>query len=320
MPDLAEREIAAVEGVALSREEQTALLQRLAYWMIRNAQVQAERDEVVAMLDEWLAAMPQVRRQGDAEQVFTHLLIPSGLRREPVPGYVDFVHRTFQDHLGAKAAVESRDFGVLARNAHDDQWDDVVRMAVGHARVAERGRLLRQLLRRADRVKRHRERLVLLAAACLEHAPELDPEVRAEVERRTGELVPPKSARQAESLAKAGELVVELLPGPDGLSDEEAAAVIRTARLVGGDAALRVIARFRGDQRPRIRAEWGWAWSSFDAAEYFEKVLRGQVRPDHTVLFETAEQLAYRPRLPELTSAQVAGDHGIPEAVLEHTR
>ncbi|MEV5319001.1 NACHT domain-containing protein [Streptomyces sp. NPDC052687] len=314
-----EREITAVEGVVLSREEQTALLQRLAYWMIRNAQIQAERDEVVGMLDEWLAAMPQVRRQGDAEQVFTHLLIRSGLLREPVPGYVDFVHRTFQDYLGAKAAVEARDFGVLARNAHDDQWDDVVRMAVGHARVAERGSLLRQLLRRADRTKRHRERLVLLAAACLEHAPELDPEVRAEVERRTGELVPPRNAQQAESLAKAGELVLELLPGPDGLSDEEAAAVVRTARLVGGDAALRVIARFRGDQRPRVRAEWAWAWPSFDTAEYFETMLRGQVGPDLTVPFETAEQLAYLPLLPELTSAQLVGDHGIPEAVLEHT-
>ncbi|WP_442818488.1 NACHT domain-containing protein [Streptomyces sp. NBC_01320] len=138
-----EREITSVEGVSLSRDELTALLQRLAYWLIRNGQAEAAQDEVVAMLDEWLAAMPQVREQGDAGQVFSHLLIRSGLLREPVPGYVDFVHRTFQDYLGAKAAVEARDFGVLVRNAHDDQWDDVVRMAVGHARVEERTRFRR---------------------------------------------------------------------------------------------------------------------------------------------------------------------------------
>ncbi|MGW6601351.1 NACHT domain-containing protein [Streptomyces sp. NPDC055036] len=135
-----EREVVGVEGVDLTRDEQTALLQRLAYWLIR-----------------------------------------SGLLREPVPGAVGFVHRTFQDYLGAKAAVEARDFGVLVRNAHDDQWDDVVRMAVGHARTDERVRLLRQLLRRADKVQRHRNRLVLLAAASLEHAPELDPAIRAEI-------------------------------------------------------------------------------------------------------------------------------------------
>ncbi|WP_437109772.1 hypothetical protein [Streptomyces scopuliridis] len=36
-----------VEGVDLTRDEQTALLQRLAYWLIRNGQVKAGRDEAV---------------------------------------------------------------------------------------------------------------------------------------------------------------------------------------------------------------------------------------------------------------------------------
>jgi predicted NACHT family NTPase len=117
------------------------LRQRTEDWLIRNGQVEADRDDAVEMLDEWLDAMPQVRAQGSTKQVFSHLLIRSGLR-EPAPGVVDFVHRTFQDYLGARAAVEARDFGVLVRNAHDDTWDDVVRMAVGHARPDERARLL----------------------------------------------------------------------------------------------------------------------------------------------------------------------------------
>ncbi|MEU6824326.1 NACHT domain-containing protein [Streptomyces atriruber] len=314
----AEREVPSAEGVSLSLGEQTALLQRLAYWMIRNAQVEADRGEVVAMLDEWLAAMPQVRAQGDAEQIFTHLLIRSGLLREPVPGSVDFVHRTFQDYLGAKAAVEARDFGVLVRNAHDDQWDDVVRMAVGHARVEERGRLLHQLLRRADKARRHRERLVLLAAASLEHAPELDPQVRREAEERTAELMPPQTDTQSVALAKAGELVLELLPGPEGLSDRQAAAVVRTAQLVGGDAGLAVISRFRSDRRGRVRSALGYAWSAFDPREYFEAVLRGTVKAREIVPMSTAEELELLPLLPELTHLGLIGDHGIPDAVLRH--
>lgn len=314
-----EREIASVEGVVLSRDEQTALLQRLAYWLIRNGQVEASRDEVVALLDEWLAAMPQVREQGDAEQVFTHLLIRSGLLREPVAGYVDFVHRTFQDYLGAKAAVEARDFGVLVRNAHDDQWDDVVRMAVGHARVEERGRLLRQLLRRADKVRRHRERLVLLAAASLEHAPELDPVVRGEVEERTAELMPPRTTRQAESLARVGELVVELLPGPEATTDREAAAVVHTVGQIGGDAALGVVARFRDDDRPRVRSALDAAWQRFDVVEYFERVLEGTVTAGQMLNMRDAESVALLPRLPQLTELNLIGDHGIPPVVLRHS-
>ena len=314
-----EREITSVEGIVLSREEQAALLQRLAYWLIRNGQAEAARDEAVTMLDEWLAAMPHVREQGDAAQIFTHLLIRSGLLREPLPGYIDFVHRTFQDYLGAKAAVEARDFGVLVRNAHDDQWDDVVRMAVGHARVDERVRLLRQLLRRADRTPRYRQRLVLLAAASLEHAPELDPAVRQEVQDRAATLVPPRSDAEAEQLAKAGELVLELLPGPDGLDSGTASAVVKTAALIGGDAALAVIERFRADTRSAVTAELAAAWSSFDAREYVDKVLSA-VTPGIYVTVSTDTQLAELPRLPQLKHIWLKGFQGFPPEVLEHAR
>ena len=302
-----EREILAVEGVTLTRDEQTALLQRLAYWLIRNGQVEAARDEAVEMVGEWLAAMPQV--QGDADQVFTHLLIRSGLLREPMAGAVDFVHRTFQDYLGAKAAVEARDFGVLVRNAHDDQWDDVVRMAVGHARVDERGGLLRKLLRRADRAPRLRHRLVLLAAACLEHAPELDPAVRAEVEARTAELLPPRDTRDAEALAKAGELVLELLPGAEGLDERTAAAVVRTAALIEGDAAFEVISRFREDSRPDVAFEVSRAWGAFDSGAYAEAVLSAQTWSNSFLYVRTSEQLRALRYVPWARRVHVRSDH-----------
>ncbi|MEU0271167.1 NACHT domain-containing protein [Streptomyces sp. NPDC006307] len=302
-----EREIGCVEGVSLSREEQTALLQRLAYWLVRNGQAEAARAEAVEMVGEWLTAMPQVTAGPDA--VFAHLLIRSGLLREPVPGSVDFVHRTFQDYLGAKAAVESRDFGVLVRHAHDDQWDDVVRMAVGHARVEERARLLRQLLKRADRAPRLRHRLVLLAAACLEHAPELDPAVRAEVETRARELVPPRSLADAQELAKVGELVLELLPGPEGLEEEEAAAVVRTAALVGGEAGLEVVARFREDGRFAVEDQVSDAWGQFDTEVYARRVLSAGRWDPVYVRVRTPEQFAALRHVPHARSVSVGGPH-----------
>ncbi|MEU9099449.1 NACHT domain-containing protein [Streptomyces sp. NPDC048361] len=312
-----EREITGVEGVTLTRDEQTALLQRLAYWLIRNGLAEADRDEATSMVTEWLAAMPQVT--GEPGQVFAHLLIRSGLLREPMPGSVGFVHRTFQDYLGAKAAVEERDFGVLVRNAHDDTWDDVVRMAVGHARVGERARLLRQLLRRADHAPRLRHRLVLLAAACLEHAPELDPAVRADVESRARELMPPRTWDEAEALAKVGQLVLELLPGPEGLSEDEAACVVRTAGLVGGEAALGVIRRFRRDARPPVRVQLGVAWSSFETGTYVKEVLADA--PAWTTSYvpvRSAEQLAEVPRLHHLKLISLEGDLPLSEDLLTH--
>ncbi len=304
-----EREIAGVEGVDLTRDEQMLLLQRLAYWLIRNGQTEATCAEAIEMIDGWMTAMPHVRAQGDAQAVFNHLLNRSGLLLEPIPGSVNFVHRTFQDYLGSKEAVETRDFGLLVRNAHDDQWDDVVRMAVGHARVEERTRLLRQLLRRADRVKGHRQRLVLLAAACLEHAPELDPTLREDVEARTADLLPPRNDEDAESLAKAGELVLELLPGPDGLDEDAAAAVVRTAGLIKGDAAFALISQFREDHRPDVAFKVGQAWGSFETEPYAQEILAACPWDNTQLQVESAEQLAALRHIPEVQRLLVRGPH-----------
>ncbi|MEE1743466.1 NACHT domain-containing protein [Streptomyces sp. JV184] len=303
-----EREIVGVEGVDLTREEQTALLQRLAYWLIRNGQAEADREEAVAMVAEWLRAMPQVR--GTAEQVFSHLLIRSGLLREPAPGAVDFVHRTFQDYLGAKAAVEARDFGVLVKHAHDDQWHDVVQMAVGHARADERARMLRQLLKRAGQTRKHRHRLVLLAAASLEHAPELDPAVRAEVQRQTAELLPPRTKAEAEALAGVGELVLGLLPGPEEVEGEYAAGcVVLTAALVGGEAAYEVIKGYRGDERGWVAFQLSDAWGSFDTDDYAREVLAAGTWDKASVSAASTDQVAALRYVPEARGVLLQGDH-----------
>ncbi|MFB6814307.1 NACHT domain-containing protein [Streptomyces sp. NPDC056347] len=302
-----ERDIAGVEGVDLTREEQTALLQRLAYWLIRNGQAEADRAEAQEMVAEWLTAMTQVR--GDAEEVFAHLLIRSGLLREPAPGAVGFVHRTFQDYLGAKAAVEARDFGVLVQHGHDDQWHDVVQMAVGHARADERAKLLRQLLKRAARTKKHRSRLVLLAAAALDHAPELDPAVRAEVQERTAELLPPRTQEEAEALAEVGELVLGLLPGPEEVEGEYAAGyVVRTAALVGGEAAFEVIKGYREDERVWVADEVSHAWISFDPDDYAREVLTARAWDETYLYVKNDGQLAALPHVPEARSVHLRGD------------
>ncbi|WP_199884388.1 NACHT domain-containing protein [Streptomyces sp. CB02488] len=302
-----EREIVNVEGVDLTREEQTALLQRLAYWLIRNGQLQADRAEAVAKTAQWLRAMPQVR--GSAEQVFSHLLIRSGLLREPVPGVVDFVHRTFLDYLGAKAAVEARDFGMLVRNAHDDGWDDVVQMAVGHARSDERVSLLRKLLRRADQEPEQEHRLVLLAAASLEHAPELDPDVRREVADRTGGMLPPLTPKDVEALAKVGELVLGLLPGPDEVDGYEAAAIVRTAAQITGDAAYEVVARFRDDGRWQVVPAVSEAWSSFDADLYARDIMAAGSWDDAYAYVQTTAQLGALRHIPRAGRINLRGDH-----------
>lgn len=303
-----ERSVTVPDGLRLPKDTQIQLLQRLAHWMIRNGRTEMERDDAVAQLDRHLART--ARLDAAPGELFRHLLDRSGVLREPAEGRVDFVHRTFQDYLGAKAAVEEGDFPLLLDNAHKDEWEDVIRMAVAHARPAERARLLRGLVARVPGDGAgggpHREqggaegesgrvpqterepgreqeperesggsvRNLLLAAACLEQATELHPRVRAEVAARTSRLFPPRSMAAARHVADVGgPMLLGLLPGPEGLTDAEATCTVVAASRTGTDAALPVLARYRDHPSLGLRRQLVWAWHRFDTGEYAREII-----------------------------------------------
>ncbi|MGW3494075.1 NACHT domain-containing protein [Streptomyces sp. NPDC001020] len=262
------------DGIHLTETPQIQLLQRLAYWLIRNNQSEMDRERAERIIADALPSLPSAAAQGDAGQILRHLLVRSGLLREPALGTVEFVHRTFQDHLGAKAAVEDGDLGLLVRGAADEQWADVIRMAVAHARPRERAELLTGLNESADRTQGAAgTRIRLLALASLEQATELDPRIRTRVEAHAAALIPPRTTAEARALAEAGPLVLELLPGPEGLTDAEARAVVITASLIGTDAAIAVLARFRSHPALSVRAQLTWTWHRFDTERYAEEVI-----------------------------------------------
>ncbi|MFE9637356.1 NACHT domain-containing protein [Streptomyces sp. NPDC006463] len=183
----AERGIGAFEGIRINEHESVQLLQILAHWLTRNFRAETDTATAAQVLTRVLAAIPTVSAQGNAEQILRHLLIRSGVLREAAVGQLAFIHRSFQDYLAARAAVEAADFGVLVGMAHDESWENVVRMATGHARPSERATLLQGLVDRGDQEEDFREQLHQLAASCLEYATELSPGVREMVLRRAPE-------------------------------------------------------------------------------------------------------------------------------------
>lgn len=297
------------DGIHLTELPQVQLLQRLAYWLIRNNQSEMDRDRAERIVADVLPSLPSAAAQGDAPAILRHLVVRSGLLREPTHGTVEFVHRTFQDYLGAKAAVEDGDFGMLVRNAVDEQWADVVRMAVAHARPRERAQILVDLTASAERsTGAASTRVRLLALAALEHATELDPRVRAAVERNASSLIPPRTTKEARALAEAGPLVLELLPGPEGLTEDEAKAVVVTASLIGTEAAISVLSRFRSHPAVSVRSQLTWTWHRFDTQRYAMDVIAHLLPDDFYFTAQSGDhlhalrELGGRPRL------QIVGD------------
>ncbi|MFE9449141.1 NACHT domain-containing protein [Streptomyces sp. NPDC006739] len=302
------------DGIRLGELPQIQLLQRLAYWLIRNNESELDRDRALRIIADVLPSLPAAAGQGDAGGILDHLLLRSGLLREPAAGTVEFVHRTFQDYLGARAAVEDGDFGLLVRGAADEQWADVVRMAVAHARPRERAELLGALTESANRLSEPASvRVRLLALACLEHATQLDPAVRGTVEENAAALIPPRTTEEARALASAGPLALELLPGPEGLSDAEARAVVVTASLIGTEASVPVLARFRDHPAIMVRSQLSWTWHRFPARRYAEDVV-AHLRADGLFFCaHSAEQLRLLRELGGRPAVQVVGDVTGPE-------
>ncbi|WP_144440914.1 serine protease [Streptomyces roseifaciens] len=305
------------DGPELEHGQQVALLQKIAYWLIRNGRTVIEWHKAVEILDRALPAMPAVAARGSAEDILRHLVLRSGLLRRPTNETLDFIHRTFQDYLGAQAAVDDWDFDVLVHHAHDDQWEDVLRMAVGHAPPRARAELLRLLLERGDKEPGHRARLHLLAAACLEHATEVDWEVRARVEKAAAELVPPGDLAAAKELAAAGRVVLDLLPGPEGLTDDVAYAVVVAATAVADEKAVPLLSLYAGHPSLRVRAQLAWAWDRFAAESYGAAVIsrlayEGDAHDELEFVVKSREhltvlkQLGGRPRV--AVRGRLAGD------------
>ncbi|MGW0883007.1 NACHT domain-containing protein [Streptomyces sp. NPDC002671] len=292
----------------LGEEAQLELLQRLAYALVLSGRTEMDLATAEGIVERCLPTVASAAGQGDAGAVLRVLMLRSGLLRQPAEGVVDFVHRTFQDYLGARYAVEEGHLDVLLSHADDTQWEDVIRMAVAHARPRERASLLRQLL------DRDTSRLTLLALACLEHAAALEPGVRAEVEARAGALIPPRTTEDARALAEAGPLVLELLPGPDGLSEEEARGVTVTASLLGEtepEGALAVLRRFREHPDLDVRRQLVGTWRRFGSAEYAAEVLDHLDREGLLIECESAEQRVCLAGMHPWTQVSFRGPHRV---------
>ncbi|ATL31389.1 hypothetical protein KY5_6371 [Streptomyces formicae] len=307
-----ERDLYGRRAPKLDQKSATEPLKRLAYWLIRNERTRLKRQDAVDLIERLRPSVPQLAGAGTAEDVLRLLLDRSGLLREPADDAVVFIHRTFQDFLGAKAALEEHDIGALVAHAHLDQWEDVLQMAVAQARPDERAELLTRLTGRADRERDTavRARLRLLALASLDQATRLDPAVRETVEERAAQLLPPRSLREARALAETGTLLLGLLPAADTLEGDAEVTTAHAICRIGGDAALARLREFLTTRQPGVRAQLLAHWDRFDTDAYAEEIIQPLLAAgaDEAVTVRSAAELKALSTLPGLGRVTLQGD------------
>ncbi|GEM_PF-666798 len=256
----------------LSLREKQLLLQDLAFWLILNRQSDCTVKFAVNRVQRKVSQLPHVSSTG--EDVFHHLLRRSGVLRQPVEERVDFIHKTFQEYLAAREAIQQEDLPMLIIKAHEDEWREVVVLACGHATPQQAKELIQGLLNQGETEEHCRHLYQLLAVACLETAAELDPGVVERIRGCLQNLVPPTSMSESRALASAGELAVPYLAGFGGRNAVIVANCVRTLVLINSKSALEVLREYGGDNRRTVIRELLRGWRSFDPEQYAKEVLR----------------------------------------------
>ncbi|MEU6747060.1 NACHT domain-containing protein [Spirillospora sp. NPDC046719] len=287
----------------LERDQKIRILQDIAWHLSTSARVELPKPMVERLVADRLASMPQVRVP--AEKVLDELLQRSGVLREPVPGRIDFVHRTVQEYLAAKQAADLGDMDLLVQNAHRDTWRETVIMAAGHANEPLRRELLTGILARAHTEKRRARALKLVAVACLETLPSVPDDLREDLDRCLDDLIPPRDEASARSLATGGEPVLHRLPQTlDGLTEAAARATVEVAWLINGPQALDVLARYAPDIRWDVQEQVAKAWKYFDAEEFAVDVL-GKLPAGRRLIVSHGSQLSALDRVSPLADLTV---------------
>ena len=300
-----ERRVDLTDYPALNYRQKRLLLEDLAYWMIKNNWSQVALELVDERFERKLKDMPGIVQNISGSGVRRLFVERSGIIREPVTGQIDFTHRTFEEFLAAKAAVDEMDVGLLKTNAHNDQWREVIILASGLATKQMREELIKGLITRGDEEKEHRYQLHLLAVSCLETAIELEPQVKAEVEKRLSKLVPPRNVTDAKALAAAGELAVKYLAKKARYTGVVCAACVRALATIGGDAALETLEGYASDGRGIVVKELVKAWDAFDRGDYARRVLSPMLQMNPNPYLERLSSLDGSQYLTDVTQLRL---------------
>src|ERR1044072_8488985 len=114
------------------------------------------------------------------------------------------------------------------------------------------------------------------------------------MEARPARLLPPRSLREARSLAQTGPLLLGLLPAAKDLEGDEELATVHAICQIGGDAAIPRLREFLRTGQPAVRAQLLGHWDRFDTTAYAEEIVRPllEAAPEEIVTVRSHPELA----------------------------
>jgi len=265
----------SLEGIdypELSYLQKRIILENLAYWMAMNNWSTVSTDQVDRLISRKMKNVMGLPINITETSIRRLLTDRSGIIREPSVGSVDFVHRTIQEFLAAKALLDNEDMGVLKNNIQNDQWHQVVILASGLANPRIRENIIKEIIHKGKKDRLNRHKYYLLALSCLENAVEVSASLRDNVQKYLADILPPKDENDVAAIASAKDLAVPYLMWNGAYSEAESQLCIKTLGKIGSDTSLAVLRSYISDTRPGVVDALVMAGISFDEQLFYSDV------------------------------------------------
>ncbi|GAA4794790.1 NACHT domain-containing protein [Streptomyces ziwulingensis] len=271
------RGVRDTDDLTLDSEEQHALLQRMAIWLVRTGQQQMTHVVAAQQLALAMRDMPRIRSQATPERVLRFLLERSGLLQERTDDAIQFIHRTFQEFLAAKEFHESGYVLELLDRAEKEEWQDVIVLAVGHATRRDAHQLIEGLVERGEAAegRGRRRHLLTLAARCVTSLLSVDATLSDRVRECLRELLPPMNSKEATDVSGLGDWVVDLLPTPDPSDELAARLTVNALGLIRSPLARAALKAFASHPDAAARQGVVYAWDFHPVEAFAREVLAG---------------------------------------------
>ena len=238
------------EYPTIDKDRRLQLLRKLAVWMLRSGkfeddqgeQAEISREEAERQFAEFFDLIGDDTSAAGARRLFVER---TALLREKSVGQISFTHKTFQEYLAALLLANEPD--QLLENCENDNWREVIILAVGEMRDVERATsFIKDLVAKAKkkkRVKGARRRMHLLALACLETTT-VSGELRRTLIELAEDVIPLKSEEEARLIARAGKDVIPLLAYNESHDEDARVFSIQALAAIGDAACVDVLAGY----------------------------------------------------------------------------
>ena len=267
----------------LSYPQKKSVVQQLARHFVDSEISAVSAPQAEKVVREVLATM-RSSSAAAARAVLQSLVERSGILREKAPGLIDFIHNTFKEFLAAETFITENDAAGLARHVESPGWENVLLFAAAGSRhPGFTSNLIRNVLggrRRETRPQKQARaasqsisRRPLVAAQLAAVAQRIEPALAAELKKQTANLRRPQTMSEAVGLAQLGNEATKFLRYQAKLSIREAAASVRTLRLLGTPEARTLLVEYAKEERLSVIGELAQAINPLEIKEVIKRIV-----------------------------------------------